>query len=101
MQAYQDGPPECIGRDMSATPAEFHRGLTAAFGAQVSGGPDLYRIASDGAAMDIDVAVGPPRVIALLSLPTLRVRIRFTAGRPAQWKTLLERMDRYMQRGGG
>lgn len=86
---------------MSASPAEFRHGLALAFAERVTGGPDLYAIAANGASMEIEVEVGPPRVIALLRLPTLRVRIRFTAGTPAQRTALLAHMDRAMQRGGG
>lgn len=97
----EDGQPEVPERDVSASPAEFRHGLALAFGDRITGGPERYVIAADGAAMEIDVEVGPPRVIAVLRLPTLRVRIRFTAGNAAQRKALLERMDRAMQRGGG
>jgi hypothetical protein len=93
--------PAMIEREMSATVAEFVRGLEAAFGNRVEGGPDFFRIVDNGAAMEIDLQIGPPRVIALLRLPTLRVRIRFTAGQPDQHRALLARMDRAMQRGGG
>lgn len=86
---------------MSASPAEFRHGLDLAFADRVTGGPEHFAIAADGAAMEIEVEVGPPRIIALLRLPTLRVRIRFTAGTPAQQAALLAHMDRAMQRGGG
>lgn len=86
---------------MSATPAEFAHGLALAFGAQASGNPGLYRIVHDGAAMEIETRIGPVRTIASLSLPTLQVRIRFTAGSPAQRAKMLHCMDRAMQRGGG
>lgn len=93
--------PGVLERDMSATPAEFLHGLHMAFGDRVVGGPERFVIADGGAAMEIELRVGPPRVIALLRLPTLQVRIHFTAGLPAQHRALLERMDRFMHRGGG
>jgi hypothetical protein len=51
--------------------------------------------------MEIAIAPLPPRVIALLRLPRLEVRIRFTAGTTEQQQAMLARMDRAMQRGGG
>lgn len=101
MDSGGTAPPTVLEREMTATGDDFARGLAAAFGKRVEGGPQSFRIVDNGAAMEIDLRVGPPRVIALLRLPTLRVRIRFTAGRPDQCLALLERMDRAMHRGGG
>jgi hypothetical protein len=90
-----------LKREVSSTPAEFAHGLRNAFGAAVRGGPLHFDVDSDGAAMRIDLTPGPDRVIALLRLPTLDARIRFTAGSPEARRQLLHRMDRAMQRGGG
>jgi hypothetical protein len=90
-----------LRREVSATPAEFAHGLRNAFGEAVRGGPLRFDIVSDGAAMHIDLMPGPDRVIALLRLPTLSARIRFTGGPPEARARMLHRMDRAMQRGGG
>ncbi len=92
---------ETLVRDMATTEREFRQGLRFAFPAGVSEVAGLFRIEYGGAAMEIAAAPLPPRVIALLRLPRLDVRIRFTAGTPAQRQAMLARMDLALQRGGG
>jgi hypothetical protein len=96
-----EGEPEVLEREVSAAPAEFALGLRNAFPGQVSGGPLEFRVAHDGAAMELVLTPGPARVIARLSLPTLKVRICFTAGDAGARARLLARMDLAMHRGGG
>lgn len=90
-----------LEREVSASPEEFLRGLRAAFPGRVTEAPGRVRVDGDGAVMEIVLVPGPPRAIALLRLPTLRVTIRFSAGTPAQRAELLAHMDRAMHRGGG
>lgn len=92
---------ELLEREMSITPSEFVRSLNDAFPGAVAQSPQALHVSFSMAAMEIELQPGPPRTIALLSLPTIRVRIRFTAGDAGQRAAMLERMDRYMQRGGG
>ena len=92
---------EILVRDMAMTEREFRGGLVFAFPEGVCEEAGLFRIEYRGAAMEIRIAPLPPRVIALLRLPRLDVRIRFTAGTPEQRAAMLARMDRAMQRGGG
>ena len=92
---------ETIVRDMATTEREFRSGLAFAFPQGVTERDGLFRIEHAGAAMEIHTAPLPPRVIALLKLPRLDVRIRFTAGTPAQRTAMLARLDRALQRGGG
>jgi hypothetical protein len=92
---------EILVRDMATTEKEFRGGLAFAFPQGVTEREGVFRVVHAGAAMEIGIAPLPPRVIALLSLPRLEVRIRFTAGTPEQQQVMLARMDRAMQRGGG
>lgn len=92
---------ERLLRDMATTEREFRSGLAFAFPQGVTERDGVLFVAGEGAAMEIVLAPLPPRVIALLRLPRLEVRIRFTAGTPDQRAAMLARMDRAMQRGGG
>lgn len=88
-------------REVSATPEEFAHGLRNAFAEQVRGGPLHFEVDGAHAGMQIDLTPGPDRVIALIRLPTLTARIRFTSGDRAARQAMLHCMDRAMQRGGG
>lgn len=88
-------------REVSATPAEFAHGLRNAFPEGLSGGPLEFRVEDGPAAMEIQLAPGPDRVIALLRLPTLTARIRFLQSDAGARERMLKRMDLAMQRGGG
>jgi hypothetical protein len=99
--AEQDAGLELLEREVSASPGEFAHGLRNAFPEGLSGGPLEFRVRHGAAAMDIHLTPGPDRVIALLRLPTLTARIRFTAGDAAARARMLQRMDLAMQRGGG
>lgn len=92
---------ETLVRDMATTEREFRSGLSFAFPEGVTEREGVFHVAHAGAVMEIRIAPLPPRVIALLRLPRLEVRIRFTAGTPEQQQAMLTRMDRAMQRGGG
>jgi hypothetical protein len=92
---------EILVRDMATTECEFRQGLLFAFPEGVTERDGAFHVAYAGAAMEIILAPLPPRVIALLRLPRLEVRIRFTVGLPEQRAAMLARMDRAMQRGGG
>jgi hypothetical protein len=98
--------PDALQRDMSATMAEFARGLGIAFPA--AGIPDhvdevsrVFSIPLDGGRCEISAEPGPVRKIALLQLPTLRVRIAFFGSNQAQRSAFLSHMDLVMRRGGG
>lgn len=92
---------EILVRDMATTERELRQGLLFAFPAGVTERDGMFRVDYAAAAMEIRTAPLPPRVIALLTLPRLEVRIRFTEGTPQQQRSMLERMDRALQRGGG
>jgi hypothetical protein len=106
MQASQRRVPDLIERDVSATMAEFARGLAMAFpGAgipnQVAEASQIFSVPLDGGRCEIAAEPGPLRRIALLQLPTLHVRIAFVGGTQAQRSVFLTHMDLVMRRGGG
>jgi hypothetical protein len=93
---------ERFERDMGCTEAEWLGWLPAAVGACV------WR--RDGAQALIEVPPGrlsvswvpqPPRVIALMRMPVLRVNFVFSGLDAEQRYAFMKRFDLYMQRGGG
>lgn len=99
MQASYD---EHFQRDMGCTEHEWLGWLPAAVGQHV------WR--RDGSSARVDIAPGnlrlrwqvqPPRVIALMRMPVLRVDFDFSGLDAAQRYTFMKRFDLYMQRGGG
>lgn len=92
---------ETIEREMSTTPEIISQDLHNAFPDGVSGGPMAFNVQDGSAAMKILLTPVSDRVIAKMRLPTLHIRIDFTAGSTAERKEMLKRMDLYMQRGGG
>jgi hypothetical protein len=98
--------PDLVERDVSATMAEFARGLAMAFPdagipERVGESARIFEIAFEGGRCDIAAAPGPIRQIALLQLPTLRVKIAFCGGDESRRSALLTHMDLVMRRGGG
>jgi len=99
VQSHYD---ERFEREMGCTEAEWLGWLPAAIGACV-----WHR---EGAQVMVEVppgrlalhwAVQPPRVIALMRMPVLRVRFHFEGLDAAQRLAFMRRFDLYMQRGGG
>jgi len=86
---------------MSALPTDIARGLVVAFPGGVQGGPNRFVVAGPDAAMELELSPGPDRVIALLRLPTLTLRIRFTDGDAKARAAMIRRFDLAMRRGGG
>jgi hypothetical protein len=98
--------PDVLERDMSATMAEFARGLGMTFpGAGIPDHVDeaarVFSVPMSGGRCEIAAEPGPIRKIALLQLPTLNVRIAFFGGNQAQRGAFLTHMDLVMRRGGG
>jgi hypothetical protein len=94
--------PETFERDMACTEAEWRAWLPAAFGA--------HRHALQGNAAQVQIGSGelllqwqaqPPRVIALVRLPRLRVHFAFQGVAEAERIAFMRRFDLYTQRGGG
>jgi len=92
---------QVLVREISASPAEFARGLREAFPAESSGGPLVFQVQAPDASMEIELVPGPTRTLASLRLPTLTAHIRFLSGTPTGQHRLLRHMDLAMQRGGG
>lgn len=93
---------EHFERDMGATEAEWLGWLPAALG-------DCAWVRS-GASVSVAIPPGqlalhweplPPRVIALMRMPRLKVVFNFTGLDAAQRYAFMKRFDLYMQRGGG
>ncbi|MBT9465297.1 hypothetical protein [Hydrogenophaga sp.] len=93
---------EHFERDMGCTEAEWLGWLPAAVGTCI------WR--REGAHAVIEVPPGqltlrwaqqPPRVIALMRMPVLRVKFAFSWLDAQQRYAFMKRFDLYMQRGGG
>lgn len=99
MQAYYE---ERFEREMGCTEAEWLRWLPNAIGdnfwKQQTGSAGV-RI-GDGA-LGLKWEVMPPRVIALVQMPRMKVSFRFAGVDEATRQTFMKRFDLYMQRGGG
>lgn len=99
MQSHYD---ERFTREMGCTEAEWLRWLPAAIG------QCAWR--RDGARAEVDIPPGrltlhwetlPPRIIALVRMPVLRVAFQFDGLNDEQRLAFMRRFDLYMQRGGG
>lgn len=93
---------ETFERDMGCTETEWLGWLPAAIGS--------CAWQRDGASAQVSVPPGalqlhwqtmPPRVIALMRMPVLRVHFVFSGLDAAQRYVFMKRFDLYMQRGGG
>ena len=92
---------DVLEREVSATPAEYLRGLRDAFPGAVEAGPWVRRVSLGSAVLEAAITPGPERLIGGLRLPTIRVRIRITGKDPAARSELLRRLDLATHRGGG
>jgi hypothetical protein len=89
-------------REVGATLAEFERSLhMAAPGAVSVLGAGQFSVQWDTLSLVLTAAPMPPRRIGLFNLPVLKVTYRFSGGDDAARRSVLERLDRAMQRGGG
>lgn len=94
--------PERFERDMACTEAEWLLWLPRAVGAhacQVSG--TSARVSIGEGELRLTWQVMPPRVIALMRLPRLRLDFVFSGLDEAQRYAFMKRFDLYTQRGGG
>lgn len=93
---------ETFERDMGCTEAEWLGWLPAAIGRcpwQAESGSARVDIAPG--ALQLRWQVMPPRVIALMRMPVLRVSFAFSGLDATQRFAFMKRFDLYMQRGGG
>ncbi|MBW8315949.1 MAG: hypothetical protein K0M73_13855 [Hydrogenophaga sp.] len=87
---------------MACTEAEWLHWLPRAVG------PHAYQVSGTSAQVSIGEGelrlvwqVMPPRVIALMRMPVLRVSFAFSGLDATQRFAFMKRFDLYMQRGGG
>ena len=93
---------ERFERDMGCTEAEWLGWLPAAIGAcawQREG--HTARVEIPPGTLQLSWQTRPPRVIALMRMPVLRVGFVFDGLDTAQRHAFMKRFDLYMQRGGG
>ncbi|MDP2263108.1 MAG: hypothetical protein Q8K24_08120 [Hydrogenophaga sp.] len=93
---------ESFERDMGCTEAEWLGWLPAAIGTcpwTLDGASATVEIG--GGALQLRWQAMPPRVIALMRMPVLRVGFAFSGLDEAQRYAFMKRFDLYMQRGGG
>jgi hypothetical protein len=93
---------ETFVRDMGCTEAEWLGWLPAALGScswQRDG--SRVEVSIPPGALQLRWQVMPPRVIALMRMPVLRVNFAFSGLDAAQRFAFMKRFDLYMQRGGG
>ena len=93
---------EAFERDMGCTEAEWLGWLPAAIGEHAwrrDGGHAVVQIPPGQLALRWEPR--PPRVIALMRMPVLRVGFVFEGLDAAQRYAFMRRFDLYMQRGGG
>ena len=93
---------ETFERDMGCTEAEWLGWLPAAMGHCVWHQDVASALATIGAGtLQLRWQVMPPRVIALMRMPVLRVNFQFEGLSADARYTFMKRFDLYMQRGGG
>lgn len=93
---------EQFQRDMGCTEAEWLGWLPAAMGdcAWQQAGASARACMGSGA-LQLRWQVMPPRVIALMRMPVLRVNFEFQGLNADERYAFMKRFDLYMQRGGG
>ena len=88
-------------RLMSSTPGEFVASLKTAFPAALTAGEGWAELGQDDIRLRFEFAVGRPRRLGCLELPTMQLSIHVLAGDPVAASAFLDRVDRATQRGGG
>lgn len=87
---------------MACTEAEWRAWLPAAFGAhRYELGEGVADVQIGRGVLQLAWQVQPPRVIALIRLPRLRVSFAFSGVPEAERSAFMRRFDLYTQRGGG
>ena len=101
--AFISGPvPALLERTLTATVAEFERDLRRAWPA-TSGSAAVRRFVVEEGALTLQIDVEPAGILrlGLFELPQLIARYRFCGGDESARRSLLARLDRAMQKGGG
>jgi hypothetical protein len=102
VRAHDAPPPPVFEREMGCTESEWLGWLDQAIGAWpwTCEGRGARVVLGEGE-LHLAWEPLPPREVALLRLPRLRVRFAFSAVSAGQRTAFLRRFDLYMQRGGG
>jgi hypothetical protein len=94
--------PFVFEREMGCTAEELRAWLPGASGGgAIDWREDGADLALDGGCVALRWQVLPPRRIALISLPRLRVRFEAMGVLEAPWQRFMRHFDLYTQRGGG
>jgi len=95
--------PAPLIKEMALTAEDFVRLLPGAAGdlpwRQEGGG--RFRIGGEDGGVDIALEPLPPRRIALITLPVMRVTLSFRGWAADEVRGFVQRFDRAFQRGGG
>jgi len=93
---------------MGYTPKEFKKTLQGLFISQTSYSCEEYTlqywqitVEDESTMVDIKIEEGPPRIIALLTLPVLNVSFEFQKSNEEQQKVFMKNFFRYFHKGGG
>jgi hypothetical protein len=99
MQAHY---PFAFEREMGCTAEELRAWLPGAGGGRaITWREDGADLALDGGRVVLRWQTLPPRRIALIALPRLRVRFEAAGVPEAEWQRFMRHFDLYTQRGGG
>ena len=96
--------------EMGYTPLEFKKALLGQFNSNTpytisafGSGSDSWSIEnkSESVAIEVTIAVGPPRKIAMLTLPVLNTEFTFKQISESQQKEFMKTFFKYFHKGGG
>jgi hypothetical protein len=91
-----------LHREMGCTREEFVRWLPGATRhAPMQMHADMAVVYAGGATVEISFTPAPPRRIALVSLPVLKVSFRFSGAGASAYREFMVYFDLYTSRGGG
>ena len=91
-----------LQREMGCTREEFVRWLPGATRhAPIEVYADKALVHAGDAAVEISFIQAPPRRIALVSMPVLRVSFRFSGAGAGAYREFMRYFDLYTRRGGG
>jgi hypothetical protein len=91
-----------LQREMGCTREEFVRWLPGATRhAVMQINADKAVVHAGEATVEISFTPAPPRKIALVSMPVLKVSFRFSGARASAYREFMAYFDLYTKRGGG
>lgn len=94
--------------EMGYTPLEFRKALLGQFNSNTPYtisdlGPDSWSIenSSESILIEVSIAIGEPRKIAMLTLPVLNTDFTFKKITESQQKEFMKTFFKYFHKGGG